>query len=147
MPNISRSKGNQTIKLDQLIECNMRHICLEKLYAKCDWETSPRTFSENFNLSISLDQKSKVLCSLYLLHAKLRAIKTFWNLADHFLLPHITLFYKIKRGLSLGSLPHFQHNVWRKIFLLLYSINWPSFTLRLALLREILGNMCIAIVC
>ena len=92
LPNISRSKGNQTIKLDQLIECNMRHICLEKLYAKCDWETSPRTFSENFNLSISLDQKSKVLCSLYLLHAKLRAIKTFWNLADHFLLPHITLF-------------------------------------------------------
>ena len=55
LPNISRSKGNQTIKLDQLIECNMRHICLEKLYAKCDWETSPRTFSENFNLSISLD--------------------------------------------------------------------------------------------
>ena len=92
LPNISRSKGNQIIKLDQLIECNMRHICLEKLYAKCDWETSPRTFSENFNLSISLDQKSKVLCSLYLLHAKLRAIKTFWNLADHFLLPHITLF-------------------------------------------------------
>ena len=30
LPNISRSKGNQTIKFGQLIECNMRKISLEK---------------------------------------------------------------------------------------------------------------------
>ena len=29
----------------------------------------------------------------------------------------------------------------------LYSINWPSFILWLPLLREKLGNMCIATVC
>ena len=46
LPNISRSKGNQTIKFAQLIECKMRNIFLEKSYAKCGAETSPRLFSE-----------------------------------------------------------------------------------------------------
>ena len=60
---------------------------------------------------------------------------------------HIKLFYKIKRCLELVSLPDFLHNFWRKTFLLLYSINWPNFIVWLHLLCEILGNMCIAIVC
>ena len=34
LPNISRSKGNQTIKFGQLTEYNMRNIFLEKLYTK-----------------------------------------------------------------------------------------------------------------
>ena len=58
----------------------------------------------------------------------------------------IMLFYKIKRGLELVSLPHFVHNFWRKIFILLYSINPSSFIVWLPLLREILGDMCIVIV-
>ena len=58
----------------------------------------------------------------------------------------IMLFYKIKRGLKLVSLPHFVHNFWRKIFILLYSINPSSFIVWLPLLREILGDMCIVIV-
>ena len=41
----------------------------------------------------------------------------------------------------------FQHNVPTKMFFKLYSINWPSFIVWLPLLLEILGNMCIAIVC
>ena len=45
------------------------------------------------------------------------------------------------------SLPHFPHSFWRKIFILLYSINWPNFVVWLPLRCEILGNMCIAIVC
>ena len=56
LPNISRSKGNQTMKFGQLIECNMRNIFLEKLYTKCGGETSPRPFSEQLKLSVSLDQ-------------------------------------------------------------------------------------------
>ena len=63
--NISRSKGNQTMKFGQLIECNMRNIFLEKSYAKCGGETSPRPFSEKLKLSISLDQNSKVLYSFF----------------------------------------------------------------------------------
>ena len=50
LPNILRSKGNQTIKFGQLIECNMRNIFLEKSYTKCGGETSPRPFSEKLKL-------------------------------------------------------------------------------------------------
>ena len=56
LPNILRSKGNQTMKFGQLIECNMRKIFLENSYAKCGGETSPRPFSEKLKLNISLDQ-------------------------------------------------------------------------------------------
>ena len=60
--------------------------------------------------------------------------------------PHIKLFWKLK-GLELVSLPHFLHNFWREIFLLLYSINWSNFIVLLPVLCEVFGNMCIAIVC
>ena len=56
LPNISRSKGNQTVKFGQLIEYNMRNIFLKKSYAKCGGEAIPWHFSKNPNLSISLDQ-------------------------------------------------------------------------------------------
>ena len=56
LPNISRSKGNQTIKLGQLIDYNMRNIFIEKLYTKCGREASPRPFFLKSKLSISVDQ-------------------------------------------------------------------------------------------
>ena len=56
LPNISRSKNNQIMKFDQLIECNMRNILLEKSYTKCGEEISPRPFFEKLKLSISLGQ-------------------------------------------------------------------------------------------
>ena len=37
------------------------------------------------------------------------------------------LIFKKIRGLELVSLPHFPHNFWTKIFLLLYSINGSNF--------------------
>ena len=59
----------------------------------------------------------------------------------------LSLFEKVKRGLELVSLPHFLHNVLRKIFILLYSINWPLFIVWLSLHCAILGNIHIIIVC
>ena len=56
LSNISRSKGNETLKFGQLIECNMRKIFLEKSYTQPGGETSPRIFSENLKFSVSLDQ-------------------------------------------------------------------------------------------
>ena len=44
------------MKFDQLTDYNMRNIFLEKSYTKCGRETSPRSFSEKLELSISLDQ-------------------------------------------------------------------------------------------
>ena len=56
LPNISISKGNQTMEFGQLIECNIRNIFLEKSYTKCDGQISPRPFSEKLKLSVSLDK-------------------------------------------------------------------------------------------
>ena len=56
LANISRSIGNEIMKVVQLIEYNMRNIFLEKSYTKYGGETNPRTFSEKLKLSISLDQ-------------------------------------------------------------------------------------------
>ena len=53
----------------------MRNISVEKSYTKCGGETIPRPLSEKSKLSISLDQPCKVLNSLFLLYANLRAIE------------------------------------------------------------------------
>ena len=43
--------------------------------------------------------------------------------------------------------PNFVHEFSRKIFFMLYSVNWPNFTAWFSLLLEILVNMCIVVVC
>ena len=65
--NISRSKGNQTMKFGQLIECNMRNIFLKKSYTKCGGKTSPRPFSEKFKFTISPNQWSKVIQFVFII--------------------------------------------------------------------------------
>ena len=47
LTNISRSKGNKTMELGQLIEYNVRNIFLEKSLAKCDGETIPFLKNQN----------------------------------------------------------------------------------------------------
>ena len=42
LPNISRSKGNQAMKLGQVTECKKRKICLHKSCRKWGGETSSR---------------------------------------------------------------------------------------------------------
>ena len=74
---MSTAKGNQATKFGQVIEFNIRNIFLEKLYTKCGGETILQTFSKKSKLSIFLDQKSKILYILFLLCAKLRAIKIY----------------------------------------------------------------------
>ena len=53
----------------------MKNIFLGNSYTKGGGETIPRPFSNKSKLSISLDQLSKVLYSLFFLYAKMRAIK------------------------------------------------------------------------
>ena len=55
---------------DQLIEYNLRNIFLKKSYTKFCEESSPRPFSGKV-------LKSEVLYSLFLLYAKLSAIKVY----------------------------------------------------------------------
>ena len=55
LPNISRSKGNPTMKFGQLVEYNMKSFFLKK-YTERDGETILRRFSKKSKLSIYLDQ-------------------------------------------------------------------------------------------
>ena len=50
-----------------------------------------------------------------------------------------------ENGLGIVSPPHFVYEFSRRMFLLLYSINWPNSIVWLSLLLEMLDNMCIAI--
>ena len=61
LPNISRSKGNQTMKFGQWIDYNMRNIFFEKLCTKCDGETISRLLYKKPKLSISLINSLKFL--------------------------------------------------------------------------------------
>ena len=63
------------MKFRQLIEYNMRDIFVEKSSTKWNGETIPRPLSKKSKLSIYLDQWSKVLNSLFILYANLRAME------------------------------------------------------------------------
>ena len=52
-----------------------------------------------------------------------------------------------EKSLELLYPPHFVYDFSRKHFLVLHFINWPKFIVWLPSLLEILGNMCITIVC
>ena len=54
LPNVSRNKGNQTMKSGQFLEYNI-NIFLEKSFIKWDGETIPRPFSKKSNLNIFVD--------------------------------------------------------------------------------------------
>ena len=44
LPNLLRSRGNQTMKFGQLIEYSMKNIFFEKSYTKYGGEAGPRPF-------------------------------------------------------------------------------------------------------
>ena len=44
LPNLSRSRGNQTMKFGQLIEYSMKNIFFEKSNTKYGGEAGPRPF-------------------------------------------------------------------------------------------------------
>ena len=50
LTNISRSKDNQAMKFDQLTECNVRNIFLEKSYTKCGGDVIPTLFSKKIKI-------------------------------------------------------------------------------------------------
>ena len=56
LSNISRNKGNQTMKFGHLVEYNIKNIVPEKSYANFSVETIPRPFSNKSRLSIFQDQ-------------------------------------------------------------------------------------------
>ena len=53
----------------------------------------------------------------------------------------------LDKGLWIISPAHFVYDLSTKMFLIFYSINWSNLIVWSPLLLEILGSMCIAIVC
>ena len=80
LPNISRSKDNQKMKLGLLIE-HHRNIFLEKSYTYCAAEAISRPFSTKSKLKISLDQHPEFLFILFYLSlcSKSMNTKIYWN--------------------------------------------------------------------
>ena len=148
LPNISRSKSNQTIKLGQLIEYSRRNIFLQKLCRKWGWETSSRPLL--IFKKCLIRGKSKwsaasfqyISIALNLGYNKNKLYKTldYWS-------RDMCNFNFPEKGLGLVSPPHFVYKISREMFLTLYSINWPNSIVWLPLPLEIFGNMCITIVC
>ena len=65
------------MKFGLLLEYNIRNIFVEKPYTKCGGKTIPRPFSKKLNLSNLWVNSLKVLYSLFLSYAKLRAIEVY----------------------------------------------------------------------
>ena len=134
LPNISISKGNETIKFDITWEIyflknytqNVKEklvpdLFLKKIEAAYLWTNSLKFYAVCFYCMPSWGLS--------------KYIET--KLTDHLHLHHVNLFYKTKRDLALVSLLLFLHDFWIKLFLLLYFINWPNFIVWLPLLCEI----------
>ena len=131
------------MKLGQLIEYNKRNIVIQKLFRKWGRETSLRSL---FILKKCLIWgKSKwsaayfqyVSIALNLVYNKNKLYKTL----DSWLRDMLNFNYP-EKGLGLVTPPHFVYDFSRKMFLMLYSVNWPSFIVLLSLLLQILSNMC-----
>ena len=60
------------MKFGQLIEFNIRKVFLKKSYGKCGGEARP--FYEKSQFSISLDQQSEILESLFLMYAQVEVL-------------------------------------------------------------------------
>ena len=145
LPNITQSKSNQRNKFCQLIKYNKGNILLQKSCIKWGRETSSRPLFVFWKSFIWSGQQ-----------LRLQAVSIIFDLAYNKSKPHEALdywfrdmlsFVLLEKGLGIVSPPHFVYDFSRKMFLMLHFINWPNFIVWFSLLLEILGNMCIAIVC
>ena len=100
MANISKGKGNQTMKFGQLIEHNKRNIFLEKYFTKWAEVTSPRGFTKKSKLTTSLNQRSKILYSLFLLFGQVEDYQNILKLRCSALAVTLKKKKRSKTGLS-----------------------------------------------
>ena len=85
-------------------------------------------------LSISLDQWSKILIQFVFIVCQ---AEDYWKILKPSCRPLAFTSCEAFLENILISLPHFLHNFRRKIFLMLYCINWPNFIVWLLLFPEI----------
>ena len=145
--NISQTKGTQTMTFGLLIEYLKRNIFLNKIMLKWGRKASSRPLFLKKSF-ILVKSKWFTACFHYItivlklpyIRNKLFKTLNYWS-RDMF------NFDVLGKGLGIVSPGHFIYDFSTKIFLMLYSVNWPNFIVWLPLLLEILGNICVAIVC
>ena len=131
------------MKFGQLIEYNKRNIYLQILWRKWSRKTSSGPFFIFLKSSTWGESKWSAAYFQYIsMPSTCHTIKTL----DYWSRDRLNFIF-LEKGLGLVSPPHFEYDFSRKIFLMLHSINWPNFIVWLPLLLDILGNMCITIVC
>ena len=129
-----------------MIEYDKKNIFIQKSCRKWDRETSSETlfiFLKSFILSESKWSAAwfhYVLMALKLAYNKNKQLKTL-----HYWSRDILNFEFLDKGLGLVSPPHFVYTFSPKMYLKLYSVNWPSFIVWLPFLLEILNDICTAI--
>ena len=132
------------MKFGQFKECNVRNIFSWKIMQKRRRKTSPPA---SF-LTALYEENVGTLILVYVDRPRLRhTIKTDCTKFQTVDLKICSILIFEKKGLRLVSPPYFACDFSRKIFLMLYSINWPNFIVYFPLLHEILGNMLIVIIC
>ena len=99
-----------------------------KIIHKIWWRCWSQTFFKKLKLRISLHQQSEMFQRLFLLYILVKIYQNILKLRRWpFALTLYKAFYKTKKGLELAYLLYFLHDFWRKIFFMLYSMNWPNF--------------------
>ena len=109
------------MKLGCLLEFRMQNIFLEKSYTKCGGETSPKPFSKKSKLSLSRNQQSKALHSLFLFYVQVEGYRNiFKSRCRPLAFTSHKAFFKKKtlRGPEPVYLPHFLQYISIKILLM-----------------------------
>ena len=94
-------------------------------------------------MNVFLDQQSEILYSLFLMYIQ---VEGYQNILKLRCWPLAFISYKafLKKKKRSGTIlpTSFLHDFSSKMFLMLYSINWPNLIVWLLLPLEILGNIC-----
>ena len=122
LPNISRSTCNQVMKFGQLMKYNLRKIFF-KSHGENETERPVKIYGES-------KWSTTILVLVYfsrpwLGHIKLWNMKLY-NISDYWSTDTLKFDFPWK-GLRLASPQHSEYDFSRKIFFILYSINWPIF--------------------
>ena len=129
MPNISRSKNNQAMKFDQLIDYNMRNTFLEKSYIKCGKKLVPDLFIKNQNGAYLSASTTWIVIKFVFI------ICLSWGLPRYIKTKVPNFFKNTKRSGTTLPILLFAWLV-KKTFLMLYFIIWPNFISWLPLLTS-----------
>ena len=133
------------MKFGQFINCNMRNIFLEKSYTRCGGETSPRPFPEKKIEHISRSIVSNFIQFVFIAW-QVEGYRNILKLSCRplaFTLFEAFLKYKKRSGTS-----HSARIIFEEKYFWCYVISIDQISSSgLPLLCEILGKMCVRIVC